>query len=693
MRRRVNHNAMPVVGYTTPWSAKAGESVKLHLSCVERPVLVSVRRLDAPLSEQLDWTIEPVGDPVPHRSFNQGSYLKLSKTELDKAHAVKGVSFELYLTGNGDLRTVIEAGSFALQIIDGTFFLASGDVRHEIGRGIPSRTWINVSIRNWEGSTKIELQSQDSLSPFYFEQVNTQCAWNGIAGDLLFGTDGLFDKPTLNARFAKVVLETATAVYGWNFPTLLSEHAVASTGGSVVLFLGLINLPTICVTSARWDGTTFDPRLEPSHYDAVHCHDDDMGSLGWPASYVVMVPEAAPCGVYTFDVQCARQSEEVIFFVASSQVRNPIVFVVPTATYLAYADEVLPEHLYEWKCDDRGHRLAVDNNFKSLYDYHSDLSGVSICSFEKPKATIRTDYRYPLGDCPHNLPVDLHFLRFCHKHHIDFDLITDHDLHNRGPEALYGYRGVVTGSHPEYLSIEMENTYRQFAANGGNIAYMGGNGFAGTVAFKGDLMELRRSPLEAGRTWDAPIAEQSFSITNQPAGYLRSRGRGEFTLVGGAISLMGFDGARPFTRSQESFDPVHGWLFEGVESSIFGHDGIVLGGAAGYEVDATDQRLGTSPDTIILARAAGFPDSFYHDSSRWYEGGNQERIAHRCAELTVRYLITGGLIFSASSVAWLGALPSGENMNDVGRITLNLLTRIASRSGEEIIKKSGSTNL
>ena len=329
---------------------------------------------------------------------------------------------------------------------------------------------------------------------------------------------------------------------------------------------------------------------------------DDERNPQWPASHRVTIPEDAKPGVYAFQVEWEEGHERVVFFVTSSNTSSPLLYLLPTATYLAYADEYLPSHLYEWKGDDRGHRFAIANNLRSLYDYHSDLSGVSIASYKKPKVTLRDDYAYPLCGCPHNLPVDLHFLRFCHDNAIVLDIMTDHELHERGLAGLRGHRAVVTGSHPEYISIEMEQALRQFAAEGGSIAYLGGNGFAATVAFRADLMELRRSPLEAGRTWDGNVAEQSLSITNEPGGYLRARGRGEFSLIGGAISLMGFDGARPFTRTEESYEARCVWLFEDVEAQSFGSDGVVLGGAAGYEVDATDPALGTPADTIVIAR-------------------------------------------------------------------------------------------
>ena len=82
---------------------------------------------------------------------------------------------------------------------------------------------------------------------------------------------------------------------------------------------------------------------------------------------------------------------------------------------------------------------------------------------------------------------------------------------------------------------------------------------------------------------------------------------------------------------------------------------------------------------MVIARADGFPESFVHDATRWYEGGEPQREGRRCAEMTLRPLASGGMIFSASSVAWLGALPA-SGMNDVGRITLNLLKRLGAAS-------------
>jgi N,N-dimethylformamidase len=681
MKRTVDHGAMSVVGYTVPWHATAGQEISLHASSAAEIRRARICRLDTPEPTFPGWAVESRITDLKPREFEQGSFLKISASELRRADTIEGISFELFLTCNPDARTIVDVGNWRLCCDGGRLVFRQESRTHETGVVVPDRCWLTVRIFREGDAVTVHARGHDALRPYEVSHAMSDLRWEIGTEALLFGVADNAAELSLNARFAALRLETAAGAIEWKFPTRLPAEPFVASSGKLPLLLELVNRPTMCATSRRWDGSCFDPRLVPDHYDAVHCHDDDMAGLDWPITHRATIPADAQPGIYAFELGHDLGEERIVFFISAAHKSAPLLFLVPTATYLAYADEFLPPHLFEWKCEDRGQRFAVDNNLRSLYDYHTDTSGVSICSYRKPKATLRDDYLYPLCGCPHNLPVDLNLLRFCHINDIAFDLITDHQLHHEVADCLSGYSAVMTGSHPEYMSVEMEEALRGFVANGGSIAYLGGNGFAGTVAFQDDLMELRRSPLEAGRTWDGVVAEQVLSITNEPGGYLRNRGRGEFSLVGGAISLMGFDGARPFTRTEESFEPDCAWLFEDVQEDTFGREGMVLGGAAGYEVDSTDPHLGTSPDTIIVARADGFPASFYQDATRWYEGGEPEMASRRVAEMTLRRLSSGGVIFSASSVAWCGALPADGSMNDVGRITRNLLKRLSSMTG------------
>src|SRR3546814_16779300 len=97
-------------------------------------------------------------------------------------------------------------------------------------------------------------------------------------------------------------------------------------------------------------------------------------------------------------------------------------------------------------------------------------------------------------------------------------------------------------------------------------------------------------------------------------------------LVGVGLTLMGFCPSRPFRRTAESRRPEVAWLFDGVEGEVFGTEGIVLGAAAGYEVDCTNARLGTPPETVVIATAAGFgPDSIGDAGMRLEAGAAEAR--------------------------------------------------------------------
>ncbi len=666
MRKPVDHRAMAVAGFAEPWSAPAGTRRLLALSC-DRPIgTVGIRRLDRDGSPAMDWPVEILSDAPAHRDFAQGSWARVDG--LDALGRAGNLTFELQLTHNPGRRALLDCGTFTILLVDHRLRLRTDAGEIEVG-ALPSRLWLQISVDF--AADRIGIVSLEPFRPFALE---AHCPLPQPAGFWLF-TDGRLEMPTLNCRLGRMQLEGAAGRATWAFPTLFTKQPIAAHG--LPLRLTLAGTPTFCVTSPRWDGTSLDPRPTPTHYDAVHFHDTDMAGLDWPPSFAADIPADAESGAYAFEITAGAVTERVTFFVAAAEPKAPLLFVVPISTYLAYADEYLPPHLYEWIGTDRGHEFARDNGLRSLYDYHSDHSGVSLTATRRPKATLRDDYRYPLCGGPHGLPVDLHFLRFCARSGIAIDVTTDFEVHVDGAALLGRYRGVVTGSHPEYQSSAMEDAYRNYIGAGGRLAYLGGNGFAAVAAFSDDVMELRRGPTQAGRTWDGPLAEMHLALTNEPGGYFRDRGRGEYSLLGVGIALMGFSRSIPFTRTSASHAPEFDFLFEDVTADSFGHEGIVLGGAAGYEVDCVSRHLGSPDDIVVLATAEGFPDDYVGDPGKWYEGGVPEQQAQRRADMTYWRHPSGGVVFSASSVAWCGALPGPGDENDVGRITRNLLTRFS----------------
>jgi N,N-dimethylformamidase len=344
---------------------------------------------------------------------------------------------------------------------------------------------------------------------------------------------------------------------------------------------------------------------------------------------------------------------------------------VPSFTYLAYANERLPPELYPWRCDDAGHRFARANDLTSLYDVHNDGSGVSLSSPHRPLATIRDEYRYPLCGDPHLLPIDLHLLKFLAEQDIAVDILTDADLHAGGAARLAGYRGLVTGSHPEYWSAAMIDAAEAFRAGGGHIAYLGGNGCYWVTARDGRGIEVRRGD-RGIRTWSSEPGEAHLATTGEPGGLWRHRGRAEHGLFGIGLAAMGFETARPFVRTPRSFSPELAWLFDGVGDAPIGDSGLLLGGASGYEIDCRSAKWGTPDSTAVLAIAKGFDPAYEADPDAQVPDLPPVR-----GEMTLTRHASGALVFAAGSVSWCGALPESGATNPVGMITRNLLRRFA----------------
>jgi N,N-dimethylformamidase len=161
-------------------------------------------------------------------------------------------------------------------------------------------------------------------------------------------------------------------------------------------------------------------------------------------------------------------------------------------------------------------------------------------------------------------------------------------------------------------------------------------------------------------------------MTGEPGGLWRHRDRAEHRLLGTGLQAMGFSRAQPFRRTAESHAPELAWLFEGVGDEPIGAEGLVLGGGAGYEIDARSARWKSPAQTKLLAVAEGFDSGYVIDGDATEDG---LPVAAR-GEMTLTQFASGSMVFAASSVSWCGALPQAGTMNALGRITMNLLRRI-----------------
>ena len=185
----------------------------------------------------------------------------------------------------------------------------------------------------------------------------------------------------------------------------------------------------------------------------------------------------------------------------------------------------------------------------------------------------------------------------------DFDVITDHELHEEGVESIEGYDIVMTPSHPEYHTQETLDGLQNYVDDGGHFMYLGGNGFYWKVALNCNYpgaVEIRRA--EGGiRMWASEPGESYNAFDGSYGGMWRRNGRPPQKLCGVGFTAQGKHIGDPYRRTEISRDPAYDWIFEGVEDELIGDFGFSGGGAAGFELDRADCKLGTPLNAVVLA--------------------------------------------------------------------------------------------
>jgi len=126
----------------------------------------------------------------------------------------------------------------------------------------------------------------------------------------------------------------------------------------------------------------------------------------------------------------------------------------------------------------------------------------------------------------------------------------------------------------------------------------------------------------------------------------------------------------------DSYHRSVAWMFEGVESDVFGGEGLGLGGAAGIEIDRYDLALGTPPHTRILASSEPFTDNYPLVQEEIFFmtpglGGTQNPLVR--ADIVYFTTPNQGAVFATGSIAWGSALPCRNFDNPISRLTKNVV--------------------
>ena len=486
----------------------------------------------------------------------------------------------------------------------------------------------------------------------------------GVAGAHL---DGKLDRPAIASGPSG-----ETAVAAWHLGEGRGPRVL--DGGARGLHGACVNGPLRAVTGHDWRGDVHDWRLAPEQYGAMHFHSDAVDDLGWPPSFELELPAELPGGVYGLALEADGVEDVVAFAVGRAAAAEPAAHAVllPTFTYLAYSCErEVPASAGSRRPEDR---WVAEAGLRCLYDRHADAVGVYEASLLRPLTQLRPGYRCSQHGGPHGLAQDLILIDWLARKGIEFDLLTDHDLHREGAAALAGHRTVITGAHPEYASAALLDALDEHLGAGGSLAYLGGNGLNGSVSVdpaRSHVIELRRCETQ-GLMWQALPGEHHHA-SGEYGGDWRRRARPEHRTLGVGLRAFGDGAATGYARA-ETDDPAAAIVFDGLDPGIeVDAQGEVLGGAAGYEVDGYDPRLGSPPEGVVLATArvgddySPWPDDVVDDPG----GGGPLR-----ADLVVCRRPEGGAVFAVGSIAWTGCL-AGDEDNPVARVTENALAELA----------------
>ncbi len=466
----------------------------------------------------------------------------------------------------------------------------------------------------------------------------------------------------------------------------------------------LRELPARAMTGFNWTGKVHDWKERPEEYGAVHFHQDDLYDAAWTTSFTWKVPADFPSGPYAVHVKAGENSEYatnedfIPFYVrpprekAQRRNRPKLVFLAPTNSYIAYAND-------SQVLMDRGAETGMNRLLNlqhadvylhrhpelcaSLYDKHADGSGVCYSSRLRPVLNMRPRYHSWLGShgsALYQFNGDTHIFAWLDHLGLDYDIVTDEDLHADGFELLEDYDVVVTGTHPEYHSTAMWDAMKAFLEQGGRLVYMGGNGWYWRVGFHQDLkgvIEVRRAE-DGTRTWEAEPGEYYQSFNGEFGGLWRRVGRPPNQIAGIGFVAQGFDMSGYFRRREGADDPRAGFIFDGVPEEIIGDFGLIGGGAAGIELDAMNRRLGTPHHALRLATSEGHTPLTMVTKEEVLvmpaAAGGDQNVKVR-ADMVFFETSAGGAVFSTGSIAWAGSLSWNGYDNNVARITGNVLKR------------------
>jgi len=731
---------LPIAGYADRLSVRPGERIAFKVSnATGEPVktrLVRVISADANPAgrgireEAVESSVQTVSEPEFY-AVQRGSYAR-----IDGGIALKGLSS---LTLLATVQPTLPGRTSAiLSLLDESDRRAVGLGMDERGRFVASfghgeamqqlagpepardhawyRVWLTYDARTRQatiGQQMLKTGRPEGAAKTAGSQVTLpqpvgagQIVISGVSDEhTSLSFNGRIERPMIFDRVLSTDDIAAAAegksvaglVAGWDFSQDISSSRIVDIGPH-----GLVNMPTRAVTGSTWTGREMAWRHAPQEYAAIHFHEDDLDDCRWPTAYEWTVPPDLRSGTYALRLEAGGHEENIPFFVVVPKGRKTadICVLVSTFTYVVYHNHARPEWITDpawrtaWEEQTKAWGAYPHNPGQHLeyglstYNYHTDGSDICFASWHRPMLNVRIGYiTYPYpeirGSGLRHYPADSHLIDWLEAKGYSYDLITDWELHHEGHDLLKPYRVVMTGSHPEYHTREMLDALEAYRDGGGRFCYLGGNGFYWKIALSKELpglIEIRRA--EGGiRAWAAEVGEYYNQLDGEYGGLWRRNGRPPQELTGVGFTAQGNFVGSYYRVRPEAADPRVSWMLEGITDEKLGDFGLSGHGAAGFELDRTDKRLGTPPHAIVIARSEDHPpeapwvlvpeEQLTHLTT--IPGAPPKELIH--ADMTFFETPNNGAVFSTGSITFCGCLPVNDFDNNISRLLQNVLDR------------------
>ena len=724
---------LPITGYLDPMSARQGESISVKVSAAFQGTydVDTVRIISADpnpegpgiLYETRDFGLKPTYRARP-QDINIGSYavvpgnvyftgevmlftvlvqpwlLKEETSVIASALDSEGVGWQLS-TKQGKLVFSYQAAESELYQVELPDALKY-KIWHQVWAGYDvSKSRLILGVRDLKDEKVKSLSESRDLAPLpdniplvfaarKTESISTD-HFNGRLEDPAFYNELYLESGALPHPDEA---PSGAILAWWDFAIGINTQSIVDRG-PFGLSGRLINIPYRGMSGARWSGNKMDWQKAPREYAAIHFHEDDLYDCGWETDFQITIPSDTPSGVYGVRLKKDDSTDILPFYVLpnKSGPKNKICFLASTFTHQAYTnhargncDAEMRTRMQEW-----GASAFNPDDYpiygRSTYNFHPDGTGISISSRLRPALTVRPGYitfTDKAGSGLRHFSADTHLLYWLEKRGISFDVVTDEDLDDEGSELLASYDTILTGSHPEYHTAKMLDSLQSYVDSGGNLVYLGGNGFYWKITRVPTLpgvIELRRA--EGGiRAWSPKPGESHHQLDGGYGGLWRRNGRPPQKLVGVGFSAQGLFESSYYKRTRESYDEDVSWIFDGVSEEKLGDYGFSGGGAAGFELDRADQELGSPSETVILAVSENHSDSFIAVPEELLTHINTETGEHPedlvRAEIVYCPKPNGGAIFSVGSICFCGSLNHNAGDNGVSKMLENVIRRFAS---------------